>query len=252
MDCRLREEVAYRALAGLVMDGALHRVTGTAEAARGRQLLYRCAFVAGIAPPVRDLGRRMRAARLGNAMTGGAVPVDGVVLGVAVTALRLFRREGERDRRRVAFDAVPRGMLRVHEFHIPRIGRVTGHGDRDGLRLRGAVLRRLVACRASRLPWRLMVADRAPARPLEGEAAVSRSGLVTDEAGDPLMTRVREAVGCRGWRREMRRVLAGIGDERTAAVRRRLRDIGRRFHRKFDRKRLVEGGERHRRVTGVR
>ena len=148
-----------------------------------------------VASLVCDLGRRVRESRLGNAMTRRAVPVNGVVLGVAVVALRLRRREPEGDGRGMAFEARPRGVLRVHEFHAPLAGRVTGDGNGDGLRLRCAVLLGLVACLASSLLRRLMVADGAPARALERKTAVTVTRFMADDAGDPRVPVMRESIG---------------------------------------------------------
>src|SRR5687768_5889081 len=124
-------------------------------------------------------------------------------------------------------------MLRMDERNVARNGRMPCYRDGDGRRRWRGVLAGLMARLALRLAWSLMVADRAPARALEGQSPRAASRLVADEACNLRMPRVREAVGPRlggntnvgiHWlrrrvlRRESRCDVAGIGNERPAPV----------------------------------
>ena len=124
---------------------------------------------------------------------------DGVVLDVALGALRLPGGRRQRHRGAVALEAGSLGMLRVHEVDAARPRRMAGYGD--GHRRGGwsRVFVALVAGLAPGFAGRLVVADLATAGPFERQAPFARSGLVAYEARDLRVACVRKAVGG-GWR----------------------------------------------------
>jgi len=110
----------------------LFRVAGAAERARGRQLGDGRRRVARVAPLMRHLERCVRRLRVGRRVTARARAALGVVIGVAVLALRDCRCRRERDGRGVTVHALFHRMARVHEVDGSRLGRMTGHHHRHG------------------------------------------------------------------------------------------------------------------------
>src|SRR5688500_17186453 len=89
---RLNEKVTGRALLLVEVIRCLRRVAGGAEGSRRCELRDRRARVARVASLMCRLGARMGGLRVGDCMTGRAGSVGGVMLGVAVLALRDRRR----------------------------------------------------------------------------------------------------------------------------------------------------------------
>ena len=206
---RLGEKVTGRALTLVVMIHDLCGMTRAAELPRGSELRDRRRSVAGGATLVCALQRRVPHARIGHCVARGARPVRFVVIRVALYALRSGWWDFQRHRRGVAFHTPELRVLTVEELHGPRTGLGSRHGDRQGRALRSCNLFRLMTGGALARCRRLVVADRTPARRLEGESPASRRGHMADEARKIRVPRVGEGIRL-NWRRS-RKWSAGSG-----------------------------------------